>query len=209
MREGVGITGEKSTLPKGNQSGTVEIEDFAMATASAAAEGLEPIYEEACKQPDWPKWDQAIHKELEGLEKTGTWELVEWPSDTNVVNNQWVLRMKKNAAGEIEKYKAHLVAKGFTQIYGIDYYERYASVAILTSFHLLLAIAAQNKWTIDTFNFDSAYLNSKLGEGETIYLEQPVRYETKDHKRWVWKLLKMLYGLKQGAKNWYDSLTKP
>jgi len=61
---------------------------------------------------------------------------------------------------------------------------------------------------VDTFDFDSAYLNSKLGEDEIIYLEQPVGYETKDHKKWVWKLLKTLYGLKQGAKNWYDSLYK-
>ena len=61
---------------------------------------------------------------------------------------------------------------------------------------------------MDTFDFNSAYLNSKLGEEENIYLEQPVGYETKDHKKWVWKLLKMLYGLKQGAKNWYNSLYK-
>ena len=115
--------------------------------------------------------------------------------------------MKKNA-GEIEKYKAHLVGKGFTQIYGFDYYEMYAPVARLSSFCLLLAIATQNEWTIDTFDFNSAYLNSKLGEGETIYLEKLVGYETKDCKRWVWKLLKTLYGLKQGAKNWYDSLYK-
>ena len=91
--------------------------------------------------------------------------------------------MKKNAVGKIEKYKAHLVAKGFTQIYGIDYYETYAPVARLSSFCLLLAIAAQNEWTVNTFDFDSAYLNSKLGEEENIYLEQPVRYETKDHKK--------------------------
>ena len=116
--------------------------------------------------------------------------------------------MKKNAAGKIEKYKACLVTKGFTQIYGINYYETYAPVARLSSFHLLLAIAAQNEWTVDTFDFDSAYLNSKLGEEENIYLEQPVGYETKDHKKWVWKLLKTLYGLEQGAKNWYDSLYK-
>ena len=61
---------------------------------------------------------------------------------------------------------------------------------------------------MDTFDFDSAYLNSKLGEDENIYLEQLVGYETKDHRKWVWKLLKTLYGLKQGAKNWYDSLCR-
>ena len=62
--------------------------------------------------------------------------------ETNVFGNQWVLHMKKNSAGKIEKHKACLVAKGFTQIYGINYYETYTPVARLSSFHLLLAIAA-------------------------------------------------------------------
>jgi Reverse transcriptase (RNA-dependent DNA polymerase) len=116
------------------------------------------------------------------------------------------LQIKKNAAGEVEKYKARLVAKGFTQIYGIDYYKTYAPVAKLASFRLILAIAARNEWVVDTFDFDSAYLNSELGDDEVIYLEQPVGHETRNQKDYVWRLLKTLYGLKQGAKNWYDVL---
>ena len=50
------------------------------------------------------------------------------------------------------------------------------------------------------------YLNSELGEDEVIHLEQPVGHETKNQKDYVWRLLKTLYGLKQGAKNWYDML---
>ena len=167
-----------------------------MAMVVESAEGLTPTYEEAHKCPDWPKWESAIQTELNNLERSGTWHLVKQLPDANVVNNQWVLRIKKNAAGEIEKYRAHLVAKGFTQIYGIDYYETYAPVANLASFHLILAISAQNGWVVNTFDFDSAYLNSKLGDDEVIYLEQPVGHETKDQKEYVWKLLKTLYGLK-------------
>ena len=218
LREGTGVTGEKSStglLPKGIQTGSmstvvgdVAIEDYAMAAVVKSVEGLTPTYEEACKRSDWPKWKEAIQKELDSLKKTGTWELVERPPNANIVNSRWVLRIKKNAVGEVEKYKACLVAKGFTQIYGIDYYETYAPVAKLASFHLLLAIAARNGWPVDTFDFDSAYLNSPLGKEEVIYLEQPVGHETKDRKHWVWKLLKTLYGLKQGARNWYDALCK-
>ena len=58
----------------------------------------------------------------------------------------------------------------------------------------------------DTFDFDSAYLNSPLGEDEIIYLEQPIDHETEDHRYWVQRLLKALYGLKQGARNWYKAL---
>ena len=81
-----------------------------MATAMNAAEDLEPMYEEAKKRLDWPKWEDAIKAELASLEANGTWKIVERPADTNVVGCKWVLRIKKNAAGEIDKYKAQLVA---------------------------------------------------------------------------------------------------
>jgi reverse transcriptase-like protein len=228
LKDGSAVTGTRvgGVLPRGMRPGTsipVEEDDdkgedhatavnceseveYAMATVVESAEGLQPTYEEARKRPDWPKWQEAIQKELSTLERMGTYRLVKRPPGANVVDSRWVLRIKKNAAGEVDKYKARLVAKGFTQIYGVDYYETYAPVARLTSFRLLLALAARNGWAVDTFDFDSAYLNSELGGDEVVYLEQPVGYETKDRDGWVWRLLKALYGLKQGAKNWYDAL---
>jgi hypothetical protein len=219
LKDGSAVTGQRLTqgvsnvLPRGMQQGSrVEsvddgvVGEHAMATVIESVEGLTPTYEEARKRSDWPRWDEAIQKELESLKKSGTWKLVKRPQGANVVDSKWVLRIKKNAAGEIEKYKARLVARGFTQIYGIDYYETYAPVARLSSFRLLLAIAARNNWPVDTFDFDSAYLNSVLGEDEVIYLEQPPGYETNDRRYWVCRLYKALYGLKQGAKNWYEAL---
>ena len=137
-----------------------------------------------------------------------TWHLVKCPPNSNIVDSKWVFRIKKNVAGEIDKYKARLVARGFTQIYGVDYYETYSRVARLASFHLLMAIAACNSWALDNFDFNQAFLNSKLGDDKIIYLKQPPRYEMKDHEVWVYRLLKALYGLKQGLKNWYDVLYK-
>ena len=98
-----------------------------------------------------------------------------------------------------------MVVRGFTQIYGVDYYKMYMPVARLASFCLLMAIAAHNKWPLDNFDFDQAFLNSKLGDDEVIYLEQPPGYETRDREHWLWRLLRALYGLKQGAKNWYNN----
>ena len=108
----------------------------------------------------------------------------------------------------MERYKARLVAKGFTQIHGIDYYEIYAPVARLTSFRLILALATRNGWAVDEFDFDLAYLNTVLRDDEVIYLEQPPGYETKDWKKFMYRLLKGLYGLKQGARNWYLMLCR-
>jgi len=146
------------------------------------------------------------------------WSVVERPKDMNVVSSKWVLRIKKNTAGEIEKYKARLVARGFTQIHSIDYYETYAPVARLASFRLLLAMANRNGWPTDSFDFDSAYLSSVLSDNEVIYLEQPPQISLDQSRggghnvswinprKQVLRLHKALYGLKQGARSWYESL---
>ena len=98
------------------------------------------------------------------------------------------------------------MARGFTQIYSVNYYETYLPVARLASFQLLMAIAAWNSWPVDALDFKSAFWNSKLGDDEVIYLEQPAGYKTKDREGWVSMLLKALYGLKQGLKKLYDVL---
>jgi hypothetical protein len=101
--------------------------------AMAEADALEPTYEEAQKRSDWPKWKEAIQTELAALRAAGTWTVVERPTNRNVVDSKWVFRVKKNAGGEIEKWKARLVARGFTQVYGVDYFETFALVAKLAS----------------------------------------------------------------------------
>ncbi len=229
IRSGEGsATGRTGELPKGLQPGTkhpatveevpdeedtaamafaraeVAEEDFGMAAVMGEAECIEPTFEEAKRRPDWPKWKEAIEAELRSLEANGTWEIIERPASGNVVDSKWVLRVKKNAAGEVDKYKARLVARGFTQIHGVDYYETFAPVAKLSSFRLILAIAARNNWPADTFDFNSAYLNSHLDE--EVYLEQPPDHEFADRKRFVLKLKKALYGLKQGGRKWYETL---
>ena len=219
MPQGLQTVPEKETA-RGSGAWEVQEEDWGMAVMMDAAEDLNPTYEEAKRQSDWPKWEEAIRAELRSLEANKTWSVVERPKDANVVSSKWVLRIKKNAAGEIEKYKARLVARGFTQIHGVDYYEMYAPVARLASFRILLAMANRNGWPADSFDFDSAYLNSILSDDEVIYLEQPPQ-NSSDQSRgqganvsWinprkqVFRLHKALYGLKQGARSWYESLKR-
>ena len=119
----------------------IGIVEFTMAAVIAEAEALDPaILEEARRRIDWLKWDLAIKAELEALKKAETWGVVERLRGRNVVVCKWVLHIKKDAAGRIERYKARLIAKGFTQVYGVDYYETFAPVAKLTSFRTILAI---------------------------------------------------------------------
>jgi hypothetical protein len=71
---------------------------------------------------DWPQWQEAMDHEIVTLQQAGTWINIEQPPGKNVVGSKWVFRLKFKADGTINKYKARLVAHGFTQQYGIDYY---------------------------------------------------------------------------------------
>ena len=162
------------------------VEEFAMVTAIEGAEGFNPSFEEVRKCVDWLRWEAAIQVELKNLKDNGTWTMVKWPAGANIISSNWVLHVKKNATSEVKKYRARLVAKGFTQIYSVDFYETYTPVARLASFQLLLTVTARNDWPVNTFDFDSAYLNNN----KIIYLEQPPHYEMMDCCCYVWKLNK-------------------
>ena len=73
-------------------------------------------------------WDQAIQKELAAHDKNGTWKIVPSPGDRNIVTCKWVFKVKYLPDGSIDKYKARLVARGFSQKPGEDFGETYAPV---------------------------------------------------------------------------------
>ena len=167
------------------------------------AEGLEPVtIDDAKRRPDWPKWEEAINAELKSLDDAHTWNVVKCPQNTNIISCKWVFKIKKNSAGEIDKYKAQLVARGFTQQYGVDYDETYAPVACLASLRLIMAITACWDWDIDIFDFHSAFLNGKLDEDEVIFMELPPGFNKKGHDL-VARLCIAIYASKQGALKWY------
>ena len=74
-----------------------------------------------------------MDKELMMLKNADTWELVKPPENVNIVGSKWVYKVKKDAAGNIVHYKAQLVAQGFSQVPGIDYFDMFAPVAKLAS----------------------------------------------------------------------------
>lgn len=80
-----------------------------------------------------PEWKSAVMDEMRALEKNGTWEVVELPKGKRVVGCKWVFTPKYDSDGALEKLKARLVARGFTQTYGLDYQETFAPVAKLNT----------------------------------------------------------------------------
>ena len=103
-----------------------------------------------------------MKEELYALSKNHTWDLVTLPSGKFVVGCKWIYKVKTHSDGSIECYKAHLVAKGFTQKYGIDYEETFAPVAHISSVRALLAVAAASKWDLFKMDVKNAFLNGNL-----------------------------------------------
>ncbi|SOV04595.1 uncharacterized protein UDID_17146 [Ustilago sp. UG-2017a] len=84
---------------------------------------LDPTIHEAMSGEDRKHWEEAMRKELDGLEAMGTWEIADLPKGANTVDTRWVLKIKTDANLMPTKFKAQLVARGFTQRKGIDYTE--------------------------------------------------------------------------------------
>ena len=148
-------------------------EELGMAAAVAEAVGLEPrSVEEARKRPDWPKWKDVIEAELRQLDAMGTWEIADKPAGVNIVGSKWVFKIKKDAAENVERYKAQLVAQGFTQVPGVDYFDTFAPVAKLASIRMVLALTARQDWEIHQVDVKSAYLNGKFEDDKVIYMRQ-------------------------------------
>jgi len=130
--------------------------------------------------------------------------LVPRPNKKNPIGVKWINKEKKNAKGEVERYKTRLVAKGYSQKHGIDYEEVFAPVARLETIQLIIATTTQHRWRIYQMNVKSAFLNGFLEE--EICIDQPMGYELKGHEDKVLKLNKVLYGLKQAPRAWYSRI---
>ena len=158
--------------------------------------------QEAINHPTRGKqWEKAVRNEYESLIKNHTWDLVRRPKGRRIVTNKWALKHKKNEIARIVRLKARLVARGFSQIYGVDYLDTYAPVVKLASIRILLAIAAIYGLEIHQMDVVTAFLAGELEE--EIFMEQPEGFEvgtTEDDL--VCRLRRSLYGLKQAPRVW-------
>ncbi len=153
---------------------------------------------EAQASAEWPEWKKAMDEEMGMIAEMKTYQLEDLPQGRETVGCRWTYVKKYDEHGNVSRYKARLVAQGYSQIPGVDYTETFAPVVRLESVRAALGIAAIEDLEIGQMDIKGAYLNGELEE--EIYMRQPPGYD--DGSGRVCRLYKTLYGLKQSGREW-------
>ena len=127
-------------------------------------------YKEAIQSSEATEWIRASEEEVESHSINGTWDLQIPPPGRKILPSRWVYTTKLGPDGEISRYKARWVGKGFCQIEGIDYNQTYASVVKSMTWKALLAIAARYDLEVEQIDVVTAFLEAPLKE---VWMEQP------------------------------------
>ena len=206
-------TGTRKSNRKRKQTFTLSSDDYAEATNSGkdnkrTKEGgdsdVPQSYDEAVTCDEAQEWKKAIKEETESHIKNGTWKIVKKEKNINIVTTKWVFVKKKDEYGNVLRYKARWVARGFTQEYGIDYEQTFAPVLKGKSIRIIMSVSASPNSKVVQLDFKTAYLNASVKED--IYVTPPPTIKVKQDE--VMKLVKALYGLKQSGREWNLEINK-
>src|SRR5580765_6358588 len=177
--------------------GFEELAAYALLTSS----GDHSTFRDALNSPEKDRWMGAMQEEMASLKKNETWDLVPLPKGKRAIGCKWIYK-KKPAVSEKEgeKFKARLVAQGFSQQKGIDYDEIFSPVVRHTSIRAVLALVAYHDMILEQMDVKTAFLHGNLEE--QIYIKQPEGFEETEQGL-VCQLKRSLYGLKQSPRQWY------
>ena len=171
----------------------------------SCAANEDPVsYKEAVNCSNKSDWINAMNREINSIEENKVWTLTELPDGVRPVNCKWVYKTKRDVDGNIDSYKARLVAQGYSQIEGVDYDQTFAPVARFESVRTLLSVAVQFNLKLHQMDVQNAFLNGKLDEN--IFITQPKGFEVEGKENFYYKLSKSLYGLKQSSRCWNSEL---
>ncbi|KAG8490246.1 hypothetical protein CXB51_015516 [Gossypium anomalum] len=140
--------------------------------------------------------------EMESLHKNRTWDLVKLHKGKKAVRCKWVFKKKEGTLGvEEPRYKAILVAQGYSQIPGVDIIDVFSPVVKHSSIQPLLGLVAMHDLELEQLDVKTVFLHGELEED--IYMQQPEGFTVLENEDYVCLLKKSLYGLKQSPRQWY------
>lgn len=177
---------------------------LAFLTEISYSANVPSTYNEAVNGSDGRMWKQAIADEIHSPERNNTWRMIKRNGEMTVIGSKWVFAHKKNENGEIVRFKARLVAHGFRQKYGINFFETYSPVANINSIRIFLSVCCGLNYIIMQCDVDTAFLYGILEED--VYMQVPEGVEVAGDM--VCKLNKSIYGLKQSAYVWNKTINK-
>lgn len=199
LDESLEITPRMTLRDRSQLRPPTRFDDYVMVSAEVINGINEPkTYTEAMTSPQKDQWVKAMESEVKSLKENKTWMLVDLPKDRKPISCKWVYKIKTNADGSLDKFKARLVARGYTQKKGIDYDETFSPVAKMTTIRSVLSVAANEGLKLTQFDVSTAFLYGSLDE--EIYMKQPEGYTDGSNK--VCRLKRSLYGLKQAPRCW-------
>jgi Reverse transcriptase (RNA-dependent DNA polymerase) len=178
--------------------------------ATVSLDNEPKTFVESQTRTDSEQWKEAVLSEWGSLEKNETWMVVKKPEglrERDIVSSRWVFKIKRDSNGDIERYKARLVARGYQQTEGLNYEETFAPVAKMNSIRIILSIGAAENLELDHMDVKTAYLNSTLARKDRVYMYPPKDGEigTVLGPDEVLLVHKGLYGFKTSAMNWYGT----
>ena len=150
-------------------------------------------------------WKKAMDAELDNLRNTNTWTICDLPEDRKAIDSKWVFKVKAKEDGSVDKFKARLVIKGFSQRPGIDFDETFSPVAHAVSVRMVFALAAASSMHLRQIDIVGAFLQADLTE--EIYMKQPFGFQNVNPNK-VCRLNKSLYGLKQAGLEWNKTINE-
>ena len=159
---------------------------------------------EALTGEEKEKWREAMEVEMESIKRNNVWELVELPKGRSSVGSKWVFKKKVNEEGVVKRYKARIVAQGFSQKFGLDYDETFCPVVRFESVRTVIALSVQHSLRIHQMDVTAAFLNGDLQE--EVFMSQPEGFVAKGQEHLVCRLNRSLYGLKQSPRCWNEVL---